>query len=89
MFSSASWVIFDVKCFRNNFNSRPQIQKRLNKLCLFFTDQKIHIRCTVVMVAAQRTRLDLPRRAAQRGKFQQFCSAVPRSVNEDGTTSLH
>ena len=49
--------------------------------------------CGLVMVAAQRTRprtrLDLPRRAAQRGKFQQFCSAVPRSVNEDGTTSLH
>ena len=47
----------------------------------------------LVMVAAQRTRprtrLDLPRRAAQRGKLQQFCSAVPHSVNEDGTTSLH
>ena len=42
----------------------------------------------VVMVAAQRTRLDQQRRAAQRGKFQQFCSAVPRSVNEDETTSL-
>ena len=47
----------------------------------------------VVMVAAQctrpRTRLDQQRRAAQRGKFQQFCSAVPRSVKEDETTSLH
>ena len=43
----------------------------------------------VVMVAAQRTRLDQQRRAVQRGKFQQFCSAVPRSVNEDETTSFH
>ena len=47
----------------------------------------------LVMVAAQctrpRTRLDQQRRAAQRGKFQQFCSAVPRSVKEDETTSLH
>ena len=42
------------------------------------------------MVVAQHTRLDQQRRAVQRGKFQQICSAVPRSVNEcDDATTLH
>ena len=45
------------------------------------------IQWTVVMVAAQHTWL--ANRAVQHGKFQQFYSAVPRSVNEDETTSLH
>ena len=29
------------------------------------------------------------RPTAQRGKFEQFCGAVPLSVNEDETTFLH
>ena len=43
-------------------------------------------RLLVVMVAAQctrpRTRLDQQRRAAQRGKFQQFCSAKKWMIRE-------
>ena len=69
------------------------VAMRLLGVISAWPEHKCILHTGVVMVAAQRTRprtrLDLPRRAAQRGKLQQFCSAVPRSVNEDGTTSLH